>query len=102
MFTLVLGGASCGKSRLAEELVLQSGVQPRVYIATMLPYGEESKARILRHQSMRAQKGFSTLECYTHLGANWACQKAVRHCWSAWQSCGKRIVFACWRQRNGV
>jgi len=64
MFTLVVGGASSGKSEYAESLLPNGGI----YIATMRPYGDESLERIARHRAMRARKGFSTAECYTDLG----------------------------------
>lgn len=37
------------------------------YIATMLPFDEESKLRVKRHHAMRRKKQFQTLECYTDL-----------------------------------
>lgn len=67
MVTLVIGGAASGKSEFAEELVLRAGDLPRYYIATMQPFDDECRARILRHQAMRAQKKFETVECYTGL-----------------------------------
>lgn len=68
MMTLVIGGAASGKSEFAEGLSLRfSG--PRVYIATMPPFGEEALARIQKHRDRRACMGFATLECYTGLAA---------------------------------
>lgn len=68
MMTLVIGGAASGKSEFAEGLSLRfSG--PRVYIATMQPFGEEALARIQKHRDRRARIGFETLECYTGLAA---------------------------------
>ncbi len=65
MFTLVYGGSASGKSAFAEQLVcLLEG--KRIYIATMEPWGEESRRRIARHQQMRSGKGFETIECYCH------------------------------------
>ena len=37
------------------------------YIATMEPFGAETKRKIERHRQMRAGKGFQTIECYTEL-----------------------------------
>lgn len=37
------------------------------YVATMKPYDRECLERIDRHRNMRAKKGFSTIECYTHV-----------------------------------
>lgn len=61
--TLVVGGAASGKSELAERLILEAGPLPRSYIATMEIFDEECRARVARHRALRAQKGFSTLEC---------------------------------------
>ncbi len=61
MLTLVTGGAGSGKSAFAENLVTGQG-SPRFYIATMEPYGPESRARIVRHRSLREGKGFITIE----------------------------------------
>ena len=66
MFYLLTGGSACGKSTYAESLVCRYG-QPRIYIATMQPYGEESLAKIERHRRMRAEKGFSTIEAQTNI-----------------------------------
>ena len=67
MFTLVIGGAASGKSEYAENLILRAGSLPRTYIATMEPFDDECRARIARHHTLRAQKNFETLECYTGL-----------------------------------
>ena len=64
MITLIIGTPDSGKSRLAEDMALElSGDRKRIYIATMIPFGEEGKKRIVRHRKMREGKGFSTLEC---------------------------------------
>ena len=71
--TLVIGAAASGKSAYAESLCLGHD-GPRVYLATMEPFGEEGARRIARHRALREGKGFSTLErtrdavSYTHLG----------------------------------
>ncbi len=67
MIYLVTGGSGSGKSAYAEGLVSSSGIGERFYIATMFPYDEESKKRVLRHQKMRADRHFKTLECFTDL-----------------------------------
>lgn len=67
MLILVTGGSGSGKSEYAENLAVSFGKKPLLYIATMLPYGEESKKKIKRHQEMREKKNFKTLECYTNL-----------------------------------
>ena len=70
MFTLVIGGSASGKSDYAERHVLSlKGDGPRIYIATMEPFGEEAQARIARHHAMRRDRGFETIECYRNIGA---------------------------------
>ena len=66
MMTLLCGGSGCGKSALAEKLLLACP-PPRFYIAAMMPYGEEGEKRIARHRQLRAGKGFVTVERYTDL-----------------------------------
>lgn len=68
MLILVTGGASSGKSSLAERLAAALGT-PRVYIATLRPSDGESDKRIARHRALRAGKGFETLECPVSLEA---------------------------------
>lgn len=67
MITLITGGSGSGKSAYAEQAVLQFGEKKRIYIATMQPFDEESFGRIERHRAMRAEKNFTTIECYTGL-----------------------------------
>ena len=69
MLILVSGGAGSGKSAFAESLVTASGLQNRVYLATMRVWDAESVRRVERHRAMRAGKGFATLECPEHLAA---------------------------------
>lgn len=68
MLTLVVGGAGSGKSEYAESLLLKTAL-PRYYIATMQVLDTESRARVQRHQAMRAQKNFATIECQFDLKA---------------------------------
>ena len=68
MFTLVVGGASSGKSAYAEAHTLTLD-GPRVYLATMRPFGPEGQARVLAHRAQRRGKGFRTAERYTNLAA---------------------------------
>lgn len=66
MLILVSGGAASGKSEYAEwEITQTSG--PRIYIATMQIWDDESRRRVARHRAMRAGKGFETVECPTDL-----------------------------------
>ncbi len=68
MTVLVAGGAASGKSAYAEKLLCKlSGDAPRVYLATMRPFGEEAAARIQRHRVLRAGRGFQTIERYVNL-----------------------------------
>lgn len=66
--TLVIGAAASGKSAYAESLCLGHD-SPRVYLATMEPFGEDGARRIARHRALREGKGFSTLECSRDVGA---------------------------------
>lgn len=68
MEMLLYGGSGCGKSTYAEAIAGDMA-GPRYYIATMRPYGEESLLRIARHQTMRAERGFITVERYTDLAS---------------------------------
>lgn len=59
MFTFIIGGSASGKSEYAEQHVLSlSG--GRVYIATLEPWDDECRKRILKHQNARARRGFQT------------------------------------------
>ena len=62
MMTVVIGGASSGKSEYAEGHVLRLDGE-RVYLATMEPFGREAAARIERHRKRRENRGFRTVEC---------------------------------------
>ena len=63
MMVLVLGTPDSGKSRAAEDLVLElAGGMKKIYLATMIPYGEEGRARVEKHRKMREGKGFETIE----------------------------------------
>lgn len=59
-FTLILGGARSGKSRLAERLAAASGL-PRVYVATAEIWDDEMADRIARHKTDRGA-GWTTFE----------------------------------------
>ena len=68
MFTLVIGGSASGKSEYAEQQVMALPGR-RWYLATMEPWDDECVARIAKHQSARAQREFTTVECYRNLPA---------------------------------
>lgn len=67
MLHIITGGSGSGKSEYAENQVLQAGEGRRIYIATMIPYGEEGRQRVERHRRLRAEKNFETVECYKNL-----------------------------------
>ncbi|MDF1793952.1 MAG: bifunctional adenosylcobinamide kinase/adenosylcobinamide-phosphate guanylyltransferase [Thalassobaculaceae bacterium] len=59
--TLILGGARSGKSRRAEALARETGLEV-VYLATAEPIDDEMAARIARHRTDRAAHGWVTVE----------------------------------------
>lgn len=67
MFYIVTGGSGSGKSEYAEKLAMDIGASFRIYLATMMVWDEEGEKRVQRHRSMRAEKGFKTVEWYTDL-----------------------------------
>lgn len=67
MLHVITGGSGSGKSAYAEKQVLAAGPGRRIYIATMIPYGEEGRQRVERHRALRREKQFETVECYTGL-----------------------------------
>ncbi|NSX56137.1 bifunctional adenosylcobinamide kinase/adenosylcobinamide-phosphate guanylyltransferase [Parasulfitobacter algicola] len=58
--TLVLGGASSGKSAFAERLIIATSL-PKVYIATAQVWDDEMRIKVDRHRDMRGQ-GWRTVE----------------------------------------
>lgn len=73
MLYVITGGSGSGKSAYAEEKIVKlcesAGGGTKLYVATMIPYGEETRRKIARHRKMRAEKAFLTKECYTDLCA---------------------------------
>ncbi|MFT4146241.1 MAG: bifunctional adenosylcobinamide kinase/adenosylcobinamide-phosphate guanylyltransferase [Mobilitalea sp.] len=88
MLTVIIGGSGSGKSEYAENYLLQRHLLQQksqisqekrlgkkelernnnlIYIATMQPFGKEAEQKIKRHQLMRQEKNFTTIECYTGL-----------------------------------
>ena len=67
MVVLVIGGSGSGKSEYAENLAVRIHQKDLVYIATMQPFDEECRLRIKKHQVMRQEKEFKTIECYIGL-----------------------------------
>lgn len=67
MLTVIIGGSGSGKSAFAESKVVEYGNYRRIYIATMEIFDEECRRRVERHQKMRLEKDFETIESPTHL-----------------------------------
>jgi adenosylcobinamide kinase/adenosylcobinamide-phosphate guanylyltransferase len=63
--TLVLGGARSGKSRFAEQIVRESGLEG-VYIATAVAGDDEMQLRVARHRERRGD-AWRTVEEPLHL-----------------------------------
>ena len=62
MTVLVLGPNGSGKSAYAEKLTAELSAGELVYIATMIPYGEEGLERVDKHKKQRGHMGFITVE----------------------------------------
>lgn len=77
MLTVVTGGSGSGKSAFAENLVLSSENQERIYLATMEVYDDESRAKVARHRYLRRNKGFKTLEIPLRLEETEVPEKSV-------------------------
>lgn len=67
VISIIIGGSASGKSEYAENFAVGLGVDSRLYIATMQPFDKECLSRIKKHQNMRADKGFTTVEQYINL-----------------------------------
>ena len=67
MIHVVTGGSGSGKSEYAERLIAENAAGPLIYVATMMIWDREGEARVRRHRSMRADRGFITVEQYTEL-----------------------------------
>lgn len=68
MMILISGGSGSGKSETAEKLLVKlSNGENLIYLATMKPFGHEAYQRILRHQELRKDRNFSTIEVYQDL-----------------------------------
>lgn len=80
MIHIVTGGSGSGKSEYAERLIAENAAGPLIYVATMMIWDREGEARVRRHRSMRAGRGFITVEQYTELKSlnlSAVCEKAV-------------------------
>lgn len=70
MFILVTGGSASGKSEYAEGRAVALNREEGgnlLYLAAMMPFGEDARMRIERHRKLRAGKGFETIERYTDI-----------------------------------
>mgnify|MGYP004632714965 FL=1 len=68
----ITGGAGSGKSEYAEQLAERLHAElagPLYYVATMHPAPRDSDAaaRIAKHQTRRAGRGYTTIECPTDI-----------------------------------
>lgn len=67
----VTGGAKSGKSKFAEELILNlnNGKQENVYLATSLVFDEEMKEKVRLHKERR-ENDWGTVETYKNFESN--------------------------------
>ena len=77
ILTVITGGSASGKSEYGEELAVRHNGK-RIYIATMYPYDDESKQRVIKHRAARADKSFETVECFLDLSTAFkACDNPI-------------------------
>ncbi len=69
MIRFVYGGSGSGKSAFAEQLVVSCGAERKYYVATMKVYDDEGRGKVARHQKLRENKGFVTIEQPTCIGS---------------------------------
>ena len=69
MMILICGTSGSGKSSYAEDRLSSLPGSKKFYIATAKIYDDEMRARIERHQAMRTNKNFITIEKQTNLGS---------------------------------
>ena len=63
MNVLISGGCKNGKTGFAQDIAVRlSGPGKRFYVATMIPYDDEDRARVSKHISDRTGMDFETLE----------------------------------------
>lgn len=66
-FSMVIGGASSGKSSFAEKLVT-AAPGPNFYVATAQAFDDEMRLKINQHKEMRAGDNWLTVEAPIHIG----------------------------------
>ena len=67
IFIFISGAVRSGKSAWAEKRALEIASGPLVYLATARVYDQEMRVRVERHQVLRKDKGFLTVECGENL-----------------------------------
>ena len=82
MLHLVICGSASGKSAFGEKIaneyyekikkiqINEKCESKMFYVATMMSKDEESLARIKKHQEMRKEKSFDTIECFYDIGVS--------------------------------
>ncbi len=79
MIILIIGYPESGKSALAEGMAMKmSEPGERLYLATMIPCGDEGIRRIEKHRRQRAGKGFITAEVPFDIAGTLACTGRTR------------------------
>lgn len=74
MLIIITGVSGSGKSEYAEQICCQLAKDnKKYYVATMQPFGEEGRKRILKHKRQREGKGFETIEQYQNIGSVLEC-----------------------------
>ena len=68
MIILISGTSGSGKSFYAEERLKEFSTSKKFYVATAKIYDDEMKERVKKHQAMRKNKGFITIEKPFNLG----------------------------------
>jgi len=84
MIRFVYGGSGSGKSAFAEQLVVSCGAERKYYVATMKVYDDEGRRKVARHQKLRENKGFVTIEQPTCIGS--AVRQIQQNAQPVWQS----------------
>ncbi|MFY0680941.1 MAG: bifunctional adenosylcobinamide kinase/adenosylcobinamide-phosphate guanylyltransferase [Thalassovita sp.] len=86
--TLVLGGASSGKSSFAENLVVQTGYE-KIYLATAQAWDDEMRTKVLQHREQRGSQWITheePLNPATVLGSATSTQVVLLDCATMWLS----------------